>query len=137
MASVPTVSAWRLQLTWYFLQCRRHLVTEPTLDDIRLCREAIAIGQMLKQFGHADEPDVLRYLGLASNMAGNHEVAIENLEAVIPRLAGSDAWEVVAALADSYVQTGRGSQARALLQRAMRDPELAERAKNLLSSWSE
>jgi tetratricopeptide (TPR) repeat protein len=135
MTSVPPISAWRLQLIWYYLQCRRHLADEPAPGDIQLCREAIAIGEMLKRFGHENEPDVLRYLGLASNMAGNHEVAIENLEAALRRLDGPDAWEVVAALADSYVQTGQQARARALLQQASRDPGMAERAKNLLSSW--
>jgi tetratricopeptide (TPR) repeat protein len=136
MASVPTVSAWRLQLIWYFLQCRRHLNAEPSPEDLRLCSEAIAIGELLKQFGHAEEPDVLRYLGLAFNLAGNHKAAIENLEVAIRGVDGEDAWEIVPTLADSYVQAGQRSRARTLLQRAMRDPAMAERAKKLLASWS-
>lgn len=134
MTIVPTISSWRLQLTWYVLLCRRHLVEEPGPEDIRLCGEAVAIGEMLKQFGHAKEPDVLRYLGLAYNMAGDYEPAIENLKAAMDAAAGTPSWDSVAALVDSYVQTGQISPARALLQRAARDPGMADRAKRLLSS---
>jgi len=134
IATVPTVSSWRLQLTWYVLQCRRHLADEPTPEDIRLCREAIAIGEMLKTFGHSSDTDVLRYLGLAYNLAGNYEAAIGNLEASMVGVQAENAWEVTAALADSYVQAGRPAQARSLLERAMRDPAQADRARTLLNS---
>lgn len=135
MATVPTVSSWRLQLTWYILLCRRHLADEPGPEDIRLCGETITVGEMLKQFGHAKERDVLRYLGLAYNMAGEYQSAVENLRAAIDGApGGADTWEAVAALVDSYVQTGRVADARALLQRAAQDPGMADRARRLLTS---
>ena len=130
--SVPRVSLWRLELTWLVLKCHRLLRLEPTLEDQQFLREAIAIGQLLRRFGHQDTPQVLRYLGLAYNLAGEHASAVECLERAAAHVVGRADWEVVAALSDSYIQRGRVSDARLLLQRTMKIPDLADPARVML-----
>jgi tetratricopeptide (TPR) repeat protein len=99
--SLPTVSLWRLELTWLLLKCRRHLAAEPDPEDLRLCREAIAIGELLDRFGDEPSPDVLRYLGLAYNLAGDHPAAVRCLERARAGGIAADDPESAAALADS------------------------------------
>ena len=123
LESVARVSLWRLELTWLLLTCNRHL--ESTGENEQLCREAIQIGRLLERHGGAENPRVLRYLGLAYNLAGEHSAAIARLEPVLRAGSGEAVWEVVAALVDSYLQVGRKDAARRLLELAMRDPQMA------------
>lgn len=128
------MSLWRLQLVWKILECRRRLYEEPSAADAVLCREAIHIGELLLRFGDAGNTEVLRHLGLVYNLAGDHASAVRCLEPVAETLPPAEAWPEIAALADSYVLVGRRADAVDLLQRAARDPELAERAAALLRS---
>jgi tetratricopeptide (TPR) repeat protein len=130
--SVPTVSLWRLELTWLLLESRRHVLGEPTAEDVRLCREAIAIGELLDRFGQEEHPDVLRYLGLACNLAGDHPAAIRWLERALAVDGAVEEWEPVAVLADSYLQTGRPDAARRLLEAAAGRPATASAATRML-----
>jgi tetratricopeptide (TPR) repeat protein len=97
-SSVPRVSLWRIQLDWYLLRCRRHLREEASPED-RL--EVIELGGLLQRFGHAGSPELLRYLGLAYNLMGNHASAIACLREAVRSVSGADGWEVVAALAST------------------------------------
>jgi tetratricopeptide (TPR) repeat protein len=129
--SVARVSLWRLELTWLLLACNRHLESTATSANEQLCREAIQIGRLLERHGGAENPRVLRYLGLAYNLAGEHSAAIARLEPVLRAGSGEAAWEVVAALVDSYLQVGRKDAARRLLELAMRDPQMAAAAQRM------
>jgi tetratricopeptide (TPR) repeat protein len=129
---VPAISSWRLELTWLLLQCHRELHTEPTLEDHQLCQEAIGLGELLNQYSQPGDARVLRYLGLAYNLAGNHSAAISTLEPIAASSAGAEGWEVVAALADSYVRVGNADAARRVLDAASRDPEVGKAALSLL-----
>jgi tetratricopeptide (TPR) repeat protein len=118
-ADVPTVSLWRLELTWLLLECRRHLMSEPQAEDLRLCREAIAIGELLNRLGDQQSPDVMRYLGLSYHLAGDYPEATRCLERAFALAGGAgDDREPVAALADCYLKTGRSEEARRLLDAA-------------------
>lgn len=130
-AGVPVASSWRLELDWYLLRCSRNLRPEPSEEDIALCRDAIAVGELLDRFGRAGDPRVLRYLGLAYNLAGNHAAAINTLEPILSTQRGAEGVEVVAALFDSYLQTGQRDLAVRALAHAARDPGLAEAASGL------
>jgi hypothetical protein len=114
--SVPTVSLWRLELTWLLLDCRRHLLSEPEAEDVRLCREAVAIGELLDRLGRRESEDVLRYLGLAYHLAGRFPEAARCLERALEIGGPFDGPEPVAALADCYRRTGREEEARRLLE---------------------
>lgn len=129
---VPAISSWRLELTWLLLRCHRHLHAEPTVEDRQLCQEAIGVGELLNRYSQPGDPRVLRYLGLAYNLAGNHPAAISALEPITASSSGAEGWEVVAALADSYVRVGNGDAARLVLDAASRDPETGEAAQSLL-----
>jgi tetratricopeptide (TPR) repeat protein len=109
--SVPTVSLWRLELTWLLLGCRRHVLPEPEGEDALLCREAVAIGEILDRLGAEENADVLRYLGLAYHLAGDFPQAIRCLERSLALAGGVSNQEAVAALADAYRQTGRPEDA--------------------------
>jgi tetratricopeptide (TPR) repeat protein len=132
--TVPMMSLPRLQLIWNILRCRRHLLEEPELEDHRLCREAIHIGEMLNRHGHEGNPEVMRYLGLAYNLVGDHRLAVKYLEEAVRWVSGAGEWEVVATLADSYVQIGQNDAARQLLKAATQDPEMREPARRMLQS---
>ncbi len=136
-ATVPAVSLWRLQSTWYLLRCHRRLHEKPTQDDVRLCQQAIEIGELLTRLGGADDHRVQRYLGLAYNLMGNHPAAVACLEGAVRRASGEEGWEVAAVLVDSYVQLHRIDEARALLNLALQDPQMAEPARRLLRQIDE
>jgi len=131
-ASVSLISLWRLELSWRLLTCNRHLRDEPTPEDERLGREVIRIGELLNQNAGTENPQVLRYLGLGYNLAGDHTAAVECLEKVAVDERGRDGWEVVAALVDSYQQLGRADSALALLNRATLDSGMAPSARRML-----
>jgi tetratricopeptide (TPR) repeat protein len=133
-ASVPTVSLWRLQLVWQILRCRRQLQEQPSAEDVALCGEAIELGELLLRFGHADSPEVLRYLGLAYNLSGDHASAVRSLERGVGADYSIEGWEAIVALADSYVLIGRAADAVNLLNRASRNPDLTVAAGELLRS---
>ncbi|MFN0151158.1 MAG: hypothetical protein ACKVU1_10700 [bacterium] len=130
-AGVPVASSWRLELDWYLLRCNRNLHAEPTDEDRALCMDAIAVGELVNRYSRAGDPRVLRFLGLAYNLAGNHSGAIAALEPIAPGIRGTDGWEVVAALFDSYIQTGQRDLALRVLALASQDPEMAEAARGL------
>ncbi|MFN8178662.1 MAG: tetratricopeptide repeat protein [bacterium] len=130
--AVPAVSVWRLHTTWLLLQSRRHLHDAPGREDDDLIRDMVRVGELLERTGEAANPDVRRYLGLAYNLAGNNTAAVSRLEPLIDRAAGQAPWEITRALADSYLQLGRGEDARRMLERAARDPRTAGEAQSLL-----
>lgn len=130
--SVTAISLWRLEMTWFLLTCERRLHPEPTPEDLQLAREAIQTGVLLTRHGGAQNPRVLRYLGLAYHMVGEFAPAIAALEPAVRAESGPEAWEVVAALADSYVRTGQPEAARELLTLAARQPGMAEAAGKML-----
>ncbi len=132
-ASVATVSLWRLECTWHLLTCNRRLHDAPTPEDAALCQEAIRIGELLERFADAKNPEAMRFLGLAYNLAGNFPAAITRLEPAAQTLDGTEGWEVVAALADSYQQLGRAEDARRILRAALAKPAMAEPARRMLS----
>jgi hypothetical protein len=134
-ATVPEVSLWRLQLTWFLVTCRRHTIDAPTDVDRELCADAVRTGELLTRFGHDDSPEVNRFLGLAYNLAGQHDRAVSRLEGTVPDAHGADRWEVVRTLLDSYGQLGREDDARALLRRAAEDPTLSEAVRQLLEQY--
>ncbi len=135
--SVARVSLWRLELTWLLLTCNRHLHTAATAEDEQLCREAIQIGRLLERHGGDENARVMRYLGLAYNLADDPIAAIARLEPAVRTGSGEARWEVVAALADSYLQVGRKDDARRLLGMAMRDPQMAAPARQMLQQIEE
>lgn len=130
--AVPPVSVWRLETTWLLLQSRRHLHDAPSREDMDLCHEMIRVGELLDRYSDAGNADVQRYLGLAYNLAGDNASAVSRLEPVIDRTTGQAAWEITQALADSYLQLGRGEDARRTLERAARDPQAGAAARRLL-----
>jgi tetratricopeptide (TPR) repeat protein len=132
-AGVPPLSSWRMELDWYLLRCARHLQDRPTQRDRQLCEEIVRVGELLTQPGRAADAGVLRHLGLAHNLLGNHAAAVAALEPASEGARGMDGWEVVAALADSYVRLGRPDDARRLLTRATRDPVVAQAAREILA----
>lgn len=131
LRSVPSLSLWRLELTWRLLVCNRHLHAAPTGEDVALVRAAIRIGELVRPGAGARSPEVCRYLGLAYNLAGDHAAAVNCLTAAAPGATGADGWEVVAALADSYCELGRRDAALGVLDRAAADPALAQAARRL------
>jgi tetratricopeptide (TPR) repeat protein len=131
--SVPELSLWNLELTWLLLGCNRQLHANPTVEDVQLGQEAIRIGGLLERYVDAENADVQRYLGLALSLAGQHAAAIPRLERAAGATGGKQAWEIVAALADSYVQSGRSQDARRVLERAARDPQMTEGARQALA----
>ncbi len=130
--SVPVLSLWSLELTWRQLTCNRHLHEEPTPQDGQLAQQAIRIGDLLARNNGAGNPQLLRYLGLAYNLVGDHASAIACLEKVVRTESGGEGWEVVAALADSYQQLGQTDAARGVLSRATQDPAMATAAQQML-----
>ena len=134
-ASVATVSLWRLECTWHLLTCNRRLHEAPTQEDAALCQEAIRIGELLERFTNAKNPQEMRFLGLAYNLAGNYPAAIARLEPAVPAVDGAEGWEVVAALADSYQQMGRSDDARRVLRAATAKPVMAEPARRMLRRY--
>ncbi len=128
-AGVPVASSWRLELDWYLLRCNRNMHAEPTDEDRALCQDAIAVGELVNRYSRAGDARVLRYLGLAYNLAGNHAAAITSLEPIVLGVHGADGWEVVAALVDSYLQTGQRDLALRALTLAARDSKMAEAAR--------
>ncbi len=131
LGAVPVLSLWRLELTWRLLTCNRHLHAAPTAEDKTLVAEAIRIGELLGPTAGERWPEVASYLGLAYNLAGRHDVAVDCLSAAAPSAAGADGWEVLAALADSYLALGRRDDALRVLDRAAADPAMAAAALRL------
>ncbi|HEX7879824.1 MAG TPA: hypothetical protein VF720_10465 [Candidatus Eisenbacteria bacterium] len=131
--SVSVLSLWRLELDWRIITCNRHLQDGPTDEDARLGREALKIGELLTENVARPNPDLLRYYGLAQNLAGDDAGAIRSLEAVEPLPTGSDGWEVTVALADAYLGSGQREKAVALLTDATNRPETAEAARRALA----
>lgn len=112
--TVPTVSLWRLELTWLLLECRQRIASEPEAEDLRLCREAVAIGELLDRLGGGESADVMRYLGLAYHLAGDYPETVRCLERAMALGGAFEDREPVAALADAYARTGRPEDARRL-----------------------
>jgi tetratricopeptide (TPR) repeat protein len=116
------------------IACQRQLHQMPTPEDLALGVEAIQLGELLRRFGHAENPVVLRILGLAYNMAGDHSNAVARLEPALQIAASAEAWEMTAALADSYAQLGRLADARRILERATTDPKAGDIARRMLQA---
>jgi hypothetical protein len=57
---------------------------------------------------------------------------VECLEKTVKTESGKEAWEVVAALVNSYQQLHRTEAARMLLNLATQDPNIAEAARRML-----
>ncbi len=135
--SLPRMSLWRLQLSWYLLKCHRMMHAEPTEDDRRLCREAIRIGRLLNQFVGFRDPSGPTYLGLVYNLVGNHEAAVTCLDSAVRYAKGPEAFDVVKALSDSLERTGQVNRARLLLRLASEDEELGAFATSLLNDLNQ
>ncbi|MFQ5424925.1 MAG: hypothetical protein ACE5F9_13225, partial [Phycisphaerae bacterium] len=90
--SLPRMSLWRLQLSWYILKCHRMMHAEPTKDDRHLCREAIRIGRLLNQFVGFRDPSGPTYLGLVYNLVGNHDAAVTCLDSAVRYAKGPEAF---------------------------------------------
>jgi len=131
-SAVAPGSLWRLELTWHLIACQRRLHDLPTPEDLALCAEAIHLGELLRRFGNAENSVVLRCLGLAYNMAGDHANAVANLVPALTRATGADTWEMIAALADSYARLGRIPDARRVLESAAANPPTRDAANRML-----
>lgn len=130
---VANVSLWRLQYTWYLIDCRRHLSPQLSDDDKRLCREAIEVGELLRRFAGFRDPMAPSFLGMAYNAVGEHRAAVAYLDDAVRHAKGRDGLPVVRALANSLVQLGMEDRARLLLNLASRDPEIRPMAQDMLS----
>ena len=82
-----------------------------------------------------DHPMLRRQLGLAYNLLGMHEPAIQHLGEAVRYVKEPKDLEVVRALAGSLVATGRLDQARRLLTMPVRDKQLREACQRLLAEF--
>lgn len=121
---VSNVSLWRLQYTWYLLDCIRHLRPALTDEDRALCAEAIEVGELLRRFAGFRDPLGPSYLGMAYHLAGRYDAAVAYLDDAVRYAKGWEGVPVVEALADSLIRLGRVDRARMLLNLARRDPAM-------------
>ncbi|MCB9849651.1 MAG: tetratricopeptide repeat protein [Phycisphaerales bacterium] len=130
-ASVPAVSLWRLESTWYLIKCLRQARGALTPEDEQMCRDTIAAGELLNRSTEATDDAVARYVGLLAYALGDYPKAITNLDAAMRQASEPVNIEMVAALVDAYLQTNQPDRARTAVQSAMRDPKLAPSAQRL------
>jgi hypothetical protein len=130
---VPNVSLWRLQFTWYVVRGERRLKGTLDAGDLALCREGIEVGRLLEKFTGFPDPQGPSYLGMLHHANGDYARAIHYLNDAVRYASGKEGADVVAALADSLVRTGKPDRAITLLNLARRDPAIRPLAEKMLT----
>ena len=133
--SVPNVSLWRLQFTWYLVRCERERKGGLDHADISLCREGIEVGRLLERFVGFRDPMGPSFLGMCYHAAGDYRSAIKYLDDPVRYASGKEGADVVYALADSLVQENQRDRAELLLNLARRDPAMKPKAEQWLQAW--
>jgi hypothetical protein len=129
---VSNISLWRLQFTWYLIDCQREQKGSLDEADLLLCEEAIQVGELLRRFVGFLDPWGPSFLGMAYHAKGDYASCIRYLDDAVRYAKGKEGADVVCALADSLIQTGERSRAELLLNLARRDPEIRAEAEQML-----
>ncbi len=120
--NVSRFSLWNLELTWKAITCRQHEHSPLRHEDFALARQLLHDGQELARATGVISPQLHRHLGLAYNLVGDNDRAIEHLAAAAPYVHGAEWLMVAEGLADSYLKTGHADRARAFLAQPTSDP---------------
>jgi lysophospholipase L1-like esterase len=132
--NVPTYHLWGLEFTWNALQCRRRLRPAPLAEDLALAQRIVDRGEVFMAVTRVQPPPIVQYVGLAHHVLGHHAKAADCLGEVVKFVVNVEGMDVVAALADSLVKTGRREDARRLLSMPQSNPELAAACRDMLQA---
>ncbi len=130
--NVPVYHAWGLELSWKALHCRSRLAEGPQPQGIALARRMVERGETFMAVTGTRPPPIVQYVGLAQHLLGDYGNAAINLGDAVRYVVNVSGMEVVTALADSLVKSGRHEDARRLLSMPQSNPELAAACRDLL-----
>jgi len=109
-------TARRLAFGYHGLVCRLRMFGALSDEDVRTVRALIRRGEFIIRSGRGDAGHTERFVGLLHQLLGEHEQAIPLLRSARRKLSGHEAVAVDEALVFALVQTGRGDEARAIVE---------------------
>ena len=112
---VPDYTSWYLEYVYFALACREKIDGRLDDEDLAVAAEAIGQGKFLLANGYSESGLTERYVGRLCQLRGEWAEAIPFLLAARPKMQAEDLVATDQALVLSYLQTGRKSDALALV----------------------
>ena len=109
-------SARRLAFRYHELVCRLRSSGALSDQDVRTARDLIGEGEFVIESGRGGSGHAERFVGLLHQLLGEHEPAIPLLRSARRKVDAKEAVAVDEALVFALVQTGRGDEARAIIE---------------------
>jgi len=120
-SQVPDYNSWHIEYTYFLLACRERQNGSLDETDRALAARAIGEGRFLLSKGYSESGMTERYVGRLLQLCGDWAEAIPFLEAARPKMAAEDLVACDQALVMSYMQAGRNADAKALIERGIRE----------------
>jgi hypothetical protein len=131
--NVPRYSTWKWEFTWGALDCRRRLRGDPLPEDFALVEEMLRDSSTFTRVTGLTPPALHKYLGLVFHLVNRHDDAIAHLGEAVRYVSDPTGYPVVESLAESLVAAGQMDKALRLLRMPVRNPELRDRCRDLLT----
>jgi tetratricopeptide (TPR) repeat protein len=121
IGSVSTYSSWSIEYTYFMLASRERRAGSLSDADRQIALGACLRGQLLLGQGRSADGQVERWVGRLRQMRGEYELSVPFLLTAGTKLGGTDLVANHQALAESYVRLGKVADARALIERGIRE----------------
>jgi tetratricopeptide (TPR) repeat protein/nitrate reductase NapE component len=118
-SQVPEYTSWFLEYAYFELAATERLTGSLTESNRAEAARAIEIGRTLLAFGNSESGLTERYVGRLHQLQGEWPEAIPYLEAARPKMSGTDLVACDQALVMSYLNSGRTSDARRLIDQGI------------------